>query len=347
MSIVTSMTLLERVKKNDDSHAWSRFYDLYSPLIFGFARQRGCNQNTAEEVLQETMYQLVRHLPKFTYDRSRGQFSTYVCTIVRSVIRKHISRNKSSVSLDQLFEDAQTEAPDPESLSFFDEFEKRRKVNILRQALVGIKKRLEPLTWKSFELFVLNGKHSGEEVAAKLGIDRNAVYQHKNRVIHLLKEEARRLEQEIGDSNCSVDVSETEYSAIEFSTLIMEPEWPSDDVKKRFKFLQKAFDNHPPPPTDRAQVLVVTSGNSRWLPITKNFTIGSNKRNQLQLKSNFISKRHALISCNDRQWLFKDLGSTNGVSINGNKITERFLNDGDIIQLGNVILIFTAGNTKV
>ncbi len=47
-----------------------------------------------------------------------------------------------------------------------------------------------------------------------------------------------------------------------------------------------------------------------------------------------VSRVHCEIATGDGKMVLKDLGSTNGIFINGNKVTEQVLNDGDKILIG-------------
>ena len=341
MSIVTSMTLLEKVKQNVDDESWAMFYDLYSPLVFRFARKYGCDRATSEDIVQETMCQVLRYLPEFQYERQRGKFRSYLFQIVVSCIRRRCKSRLETESLDQFGNTPQLDIPDPHPEALELEFERQRRTNLMEHAIKRVKGRIESLTWKSFECFILGNGKSAADVAAELGIDdRNIVYQHKNRVIRYLKEEIKRLEQEIGDFDDFMELTDSDYEQSAFKTLMYDPEYPNRKVRKRFKFLQNALHNHPPIPSKTAQILIVTQGNSRWETVNGSFSIGSDKSNQLQLKSEYLSKHHCSIIRNNQRWQVNDLQSTNGVVVNGDKVTEKILASGDIIQLGNIVLVF-------
>jgi len=53
-----------------------------------------------------------------------------------------------------------------------------------------------------------------------------------------------------------------------------------------------------------------------------------------------ISRRHFELNFKDYIYSIKDLGSSNGVLVNGNKISETELRHGNVIQLGELILTF-------
>jgi hypothetical protein len=56
-----------------------------------------------------------------------------------------------------------------------------------------------------------------------------------------------------------------------------------------------------------------------------------------------VSRRHAEIRPSAGGWVIVDLGSTNGTRVNGAPVTERKLDDGDTITVGDAVLRFEAG----
>jgi hypothetical protein len=56
-----------------------------------------------------------------------------------------------------------------------------------------------------------------------------------------------------------------------------------------------------------------------------------------------VSRRHAEIRPASGGWTIVDLGSTNGTRVNGAPVTERKLEDGDTITVGDAVLRFEAG----
>ena len=65
-------------------------------------------------------------------------------------------------------------------------------------------------------------------------------------------------------------------------------------------------------------------------------TIGRTRDNDIQLKAQFISRRHAVIcSGGGEPTRIVDWDSKNGVFVNSKRITEHFLADGDIVTIGD------------
>ena len=55
-----------------------------------------------------------------------------------------------------------------------------------------------------------------------------------------------------------------------------------------------------------------------------------------------VSRRHAEVRPSGDGFVIVDLGSTNGTKVNGLTVTERRLEDGDEVALGNTRLRFEA-----
>ena len=57
---------------------------------------------------------------------------------------------------------------------------------------------------------------------------------------------------------------------------------------------------------------------------------------ELHIDSSSVSRHHALILAGPREAIIEDLNSTNGVILNGRKVTRQVLNDGDIVTIGDI-----------
>ncbi|HEY2782441.1 MAG TPA: FHA domain-containing protein [Steroidobacteraceae bacterium] len=63
---------------------------------------------------------------------------------------------------------------------------------------------------------------------------------------------------------------------------------------------------------------------------------------ELHIDSSSVSRHHALILAGTREAIIEDLNSTNGVILNGRKVTRQVLNDGDILTLGDIQFRYAA-----
>jgi chromosome segregation ATPase len=63
---------------------------------------------------------------------------------------------------------------------------------------------------------------------------------------------------------------------------------------------------------------------------------------ELHIDSTSVSRHHALILAGTREAIIEDLNSTNGVILNGRKVTRQVLNDGDIVTIGEIQFRYVA-----
>lgn len=69
-------------------------------------------------------------------------------------------------------------------------------------------------------------------------------------------------------------------------------------------------------------------------------TIGRGLDNDIQLPSEHVSRHHARIYNLPESCTIEDMGSTNGVLVNGELQTSCVLKDGDKVQIGKEIFLF-------
>jgi len=69
-------------------------------------------------------------------------------------------------------------------------------------------------------------------------------------------------------------------------------------------------------------------------------TIGSVAGNTVVLADPAVSRKHAGIRKVNGNYELADLGSTNGVYVNGHKVPKKTLDAGDIIRVGNTEAVF-------
>ncbi len=80
------------------------------------------------------------------------------------------------------------------------------------------------------------------------------------------------------------------------------------------------------------------------VPLVARTTLGRHPNNTLRLVDREVSKEHASIEKVGGGFLLRDLNSSNGTFVNGRKVRELRLRDGDEIALGNSRLIFQSGD---
>jgi RNA polymerase sigma-70 factor (ECF subfamily) len=165
-----------------DGAAWDRFVELYTPLLFSWARRCGETEADAADLVQEVFVTLVQTLPTFEYDRS-ASFRGWIRTLLTNKLRDRIRRR---VRLEKALEQRPVEVELPDIAEVFWEAEYQQE--LARQALRLMQAEFAPATWKACWDTVVKGRSPGE-VARELGISENAVYIAKCRVLRRLRQE--------------------------------------------------------------------------------------------------------------------------------------------------------------
>jgi RNA polymerase sigma factor (sigma-70 family) len=178
----TSKSLLLRVRSQDDA-AWREFFQIYTPVVYGYAMRRGLESNDAEDVTQEVLLEVVRSIQKFEYQSEKGRFRDWLGTIVWRRIIRFWKAKASTVNLHDNIEES--EATDPEWVDVFQHA-------ILKQSLSNIKSQFAEITWNAF-LAVWQEGYSPLLVSQQLGIPIEVVYNAKSRVLKKLEAEVLRV----------------------------------------------------------------------------------------------------------------------------------------------------------
>lgn len=75
----------------------------------------------------------------------------------------------------------------------------------------------------------------------------------------------------------------------------------------------------------------------------KRLKIGKSQDAHLRLRSSGVSRLHGLLVPSDRGWRIEDQNSTNGLFVNGQRIDDHPLRDGDLLEVGDFGLKYFSG----
>jgi RNA polymerase sigma-70 factor, ECF subfamily len=177
---------LERLRGPHDERAWGQFVDLYTPLLFSWARRSGETETDAADLVQEVFVTLVQILPSFQYE-SAGSFRGWLRVLLLNKLRDRLRRKaRHEKAIGHMA--AEVEVPD--SAEAFWDAEYRQE--LARQALRLMQAQFAATTWKACWETVVGGR-STSEVARELGISANAVNIAKCRVLRRLRQELNGL----------------------------------------------------------------------------------------------------------------------------------------------------------
>lgn len=191
----THLSLLAKLRQEPkDQRAWATFVRRYEPLITQWCREHGLQPGDADDLTQNILLKLVRHMGSFVYDPTQS-FRAWLRVVARNAWLDYVKSQKRVVvgsgdsSVQKLLHRA--EAPD----DLAGRLEKSFDWELLQQAHALVRQRVESHTWEAFRLTALEGK-TGAAVAAQLNLRIATVFKAKSKVVELLREEISRLESE-------------------------------------------------------------------------------------------------------------------------------------------------------
>jgi RNA polymerase sigma-70 factor (ECF subfamily) len=183
----TPASLLERLRGQFEPDAWGQFVSLYAPLIYGWGRRVGLQEQDAADLVQDVFVTLLQVLPTFTYDRHQS-FRRWLWTVTINKWRKarHQPDNRVWRGL----------AGGPEPVAVDDglqeAWEAENQRHLANQALRLMRADFEETTWKACWEVVAVGRPAAA-VAAELGLSVGAVYVAKFRVLKRLRRDLQGL----------------------------------------------------------------------------------------------------------------------------------------------------------
>ncbi len=182
----TRQTLLIKIKDLHDRQAWNEFVELYTPLIFGFLKNRGLVEDDALDVSQEVMRSIYRSIESFHYDPNRGTFRSWLFTVTRRRLMDFFQKQARRPKLrgGETAANLILEVPDArEERDWVVEY----KQQMFQWAAKQVRDKFSENVWMAFWKTAIEEKDPSQ-VGGELGMTRGAVYAAKARVIGALRE---------------------------------------------------------------------------------------------------------------------------------------------------------------
>jgi RNA polymerase sigma-70 factor (ECF subfamily) len=192
---LTRVTLLARIRDGRDVDAWREFVQLYGPVVYRCARNRGLQDADAADLMQDVMRSVARNAHRMEYDPKRGTFRGWLYTVTRNKIYNFLSaqRNRprgtgdvdAQERLDATPARDDGEGPDAE-------WEKEYQRRLSARAMERVRGEFQPATWTAFWETAVEGRPAAE-VGVSLKMTPGAVYVAKSRVLARLRDEVKKM----------------------------------------------------------------------------------------------------------------------------------------------------------
>ncbi|MFO0878098.1 MAG: sigma-70 family RNA polymerase sigma factor [Gemmataceae bacterium] len=183
----TPASLLERLRQPDERHSWERFVELYTPLLFHWARSLRLQESDAADLVQDVLAALVQKMPGFVYDPQKS-FRSWLRAVTFNRWRDNLKqRGKLPLPGDEAALAAQAAPTEADPF-----WEQEYRQHLVGRALDLMRAEFQPTTWQACWEVVVMGRPAAE-VATELGISENAVHIARCRVVRRLRNELQGL----------------------------------------------------------------------------------------------------------------------------------------------------------
>lgn len=186
----TRPSLLRSLRAEDAGESWVDFFHCYAPAVMRAARFRGLDAHDADDVVQQVMLAISRHIRGFKYDRDRGRFRQWVRRIAESKIADHL-RRRPPVQSDACLSDRASDEPSPDEL-WAQVWENEWRLQDIAHCLHNIRETVAPQTFEAFRMYVIEGM-SADRVAAALNISMHHVHVIRCQILKRIKKQIAEL----------------------------------------------------------------------------------------------------------------------------------------------------------
>jgi RNA polymerase sigma-70 factor (ECF subfamily) len=193
----TSPTLLAKLRRRDDEASWRRFHDTYAALLLRYAQRAGLNASEAEDVVQETLIELVEKMPGFRYSPARCSFKGWLqLTVRRRVVdrcrRQFYRLAQATVPREQPLDEALAATLAVEQSDLDRIWDEEWRTHLLEAAARQIKNTVNPRHYQIFHLHVLR-RLSATETARRCAVSVMTVYLARLRVSRKVRAALREI----------------------------------------------------------------------------------------------------------------------------------------------------------
>ena len=179
----TSESLLIRLQSEAAPEDWSRFVELYTPLIFYWARKTGLSQHDAADLVQDVLTIVFQKLGQLKYDPDKS-FRGWLRTVTLNRHRELLRRRK--VKTVDLGDESISDFAVSKKLESTWDLDYGRQ--LVASAMSMMKQDFAGETWQALQQLISEGK-SAAAIARETGVSVWTIYSAKNRLMSRLRRE--------------------------------------------------------------------------------------------------------------------------------------------------------------
>lgn len=184
----TSVNLLRGVGRGDNE-AWNQLVGLYLPRILAICRSKGLDENSSQDVAQESFVTVYRSLASFHSSPGSGAFRAWLHTIVERRIAdwyRRAGRQEEAVGGSTFAERINSIPEEPDDSASHSPKGHSYLCAVLGSDFQLVAEKYKPRTWQAFLRCVVDGR-STQQVADEFCMTTVGVRQLRSRILRQLR----------------------------------------------------------------------------------------------------------------------------------------------------------------
>lgn len=174
--------------------AWVTFQTRYRGVLLRWCRRRGVPPSEAEDLTQDILLRLFQQLPRYHHDPARGQFRSWLQTVVHNILFDYWRRQRRQPERAGVggtdFQERLVALASPEAAGDLSGEIEGRAQTVAADVLERVRNRLKETTWQAFYQSMVE-RRPAADVAIELNLSVATVYKANFRVKQMLLEEYR------------------------------------------------------------------------------------------------------------------------------------------------------------
>lgn len=177
----TRPSLILRLRNPDDMLAWQEFVEVYQPLIQSLAIRRGLQRADADDVVQEVVTRVARHIGDWGSKSEYSSFRGWLATITRNQTIQFFreDRRRPATGADSRISRKPVELQESD-------FDLEHNRQLFAWAARRTQPRFQNRTWQAFWLTAVEGQPVAD-VAKRLETSVAQIYVSRSRVMKALR----------------------------------------------------------------------------------------------------------------------------------------------------------------
>jgi RNA polymerase sigma-70 factor (ECF subfamily) len=179
--------------KSGHDESWTVFHARYRGVIFGWCLRRGLSPDDAEDLTQDVLLKLFQQLPQYRHDPARGQFRSWLKTVVNNALTDFWRRQQRVPERGgggTAFLEQQRNLSGPEAATELSSVIEEQAQNLATEVLERVRTKVKETTWQAFYQMMIEQRPAAE-VAEALKLSIATVYKANYRIKQMLQQEYR------------------------------------------------------------------------------------------------------------------------------------------------------------